>query len=66
MSSKKIPGGLPQWLTRAEVAALFRVTTRTVDVMRADGRLTAYALGDRVIRFKRSDVEAAFQPIGAD
>ena len=52
-----------QWMTRAEVAALFRITTRTIDVMRQDGRLTAYTLGDRIIRFKRSEVEAALTPI---
>ena len=63
MSSKKTPGDLPQWMTRAEVAALFRVSTRCVDLMRADGRLTAYELGDRLIRFKTSEVEAAFRPI---
>ena len=55
-----------QWMTRAEVAALFRITFRGVDLMRADGRLTAYALGDRIIRFKRSEVEAAMQPISGD
>jgi excisionase family DNA binding protein len=54
---------LPQWMTRVEVAEHFRITTRCVDTMRADGRLKAYALGDRIIRFRRDEVEAALQPI---
>ena len=49
-------------MTRAEVAALFRVTTRTVDAMVADGRLKAHTLGPRLVRFRRSDVEAALTP----
>jgi excisionase family DNA binding protein len=55
-----------KWMTRAEVAQHFRITTRGVDLLRRDGRLTAYALGDRIIRFKRDEVEAALQPIDAD
>ena len=51
-----------KWMTRAEVAEFFRITTRGVDLLRADGRLTAYTLGDRIIRFKRAEVEAALQP----
>jgi excisionase family DNA binding protein len=53
----------PEWLTRAEVAALFRITTRGVGLMRADGRLKAYRAGERIIRFRRDEVEAALQPI---
>jgi excisionase family DNA binding protein len=53
---------LPQWLTRAEVAQYYRITTRGVDKLRADGRLRAYTLG-YLIRFRREDVEAALRPI---
>ena len=56
----------PQWMTRAEVAELYRVTTRCVDLMRADGRLRAYTLGDRIIRFRRDEVDAAFTPVDVD
>jgi excisionase family DNA binding protein len=55
-----------QWLTRAEVATEFGVSPRCVDSMRADGRLTAYQLGPRVVRFKRSEVDAAFTPMAVD
>ena len=58
--SKKISTDLQrQLMTRAEVAAYFGITPRGVDLLRADGRLRAYSLGDRLIRFKRSEVEAA-------
>lgn len=50
-------------MTKAEVAEHLRITNRGVDLLRADGRLTAYALGDRIIRFKRDEVEAALKPI---
>ena len=53
-------------MTRAEVAALFRVTTRTVDAMVADGRLKAHTLGPRLVRFRRSDVEAALTQVNAN
>ena len=50
-------------MTRVEVAEYLRIGPRGVDLMRADGRLTAYSLGDRIVRFKRAEVEAALQPI---
>lgn len=51
---------LPEWLTRDQAARLLRVTTKTVDRMRADGRLTAYRREDgrafRPVLVKRDDV----------
>jgi excisionase family DNA binding protein len=41
-----------------EVAALMRVTDKTVYRLIETGKLRAYRLGDRVIRIKRADVEA--------
>jgi excisionase family DNA binding protein len=41
-----------------EVAALMRVTDKTVYRYIESGILPAYRLGDRVIRIKRADVEA--------
>jgi excisionase family DNA binding protein len=32
--------------------------------MLADGRLTAYKLGNRLIRLRRSEIDAAMQPYG--
>ena len=67
MNSKKRPltqSVEPQWMTRVEVAALFRVSARTVDAMVAGGLLKAHNLGPRLVRFHRSDVEAALTPRG--
>jgi excisionase family DNA binding protein len=41
-----------------EVAALMRVTDKTVYRLIETGKLRAYRLGDRIIRIKRADVEA--------
>ena len=45
------------------VAAYLGVTPRTVYTMIADGRLRAYKLGDRLIRFRRDEVDAALTPV---
>ena len=47
----------------SDVARYLGVTTRTVYTMVADGRLRAYKLGDRIIRFRRDEVDAALTPI---
>ena len=47
-----------------EAAEYLGVTTRTIRQMIADGRLTGYRLGARVIRLRREDIDAAMQPIG--
>lgn len=46
------------------VAEYIDVDPRTVRLMIADGRLKAYRLGRRVIRLRRAEVEAAFEPFG--
>ena len=53
----------PRWLTREEAAALIGVTPRTIDVMVADGRITKYTLGRRIVRFRLTEVEAAFTAV---
>ena len=52
----------PPVMTVQDVAAYLGVTTKTVRTMVADGRLRCYRLGDRIIRFRRSDIDAALQP----
>jgi excisionase family DNA binding protein len=39
------------------------VTQRTVKNMVLDGRLQAYELGPKIIRFRRSEVDAALTPV---
>ena len=48
-----------------DVAEYLGVTTRTVYVMVADGRLKAYKLGYRIIRFRRDEIDAAMTPVEA-
>ena len=54
----------PPDMTIRDVATYLGVTTRTVRTMIADGRLRAYKLGDRIIRFRRTEVDAALTPTG--
>ena len=49
-----------------DVAEYLGVTTKTVYTMVADGRLPAYKLGARVLRLRRSDIDAALQSSGAN
>ena len=49
----------------SDIAKYLGVTTRTVYVMIADGRLKAYKIGYRIIRFRRDEVDAAMTPVAA-
>ena len=48
-----------------DVATYLGVTPRTVYTMIADGRLRAYKIGYRIIRFRRDEVDAAMTPVEA-
>ncbi len=50
-----------EFLTKAEVASLLRVSTRTVDRMRFAGELPAFRMR-RSVRFRREDVVAVLEP----
>lgn len=52
------------FITIQQAADYLGVNARTVRYMIADGRLTAYSLGPRVIRLRKSDVDAALVPYG--
>jgi excisionase family DNA binding protein len=47
-----------------EGAAYLGVTTRTIYAMIADGRLTAYRCGDRLMRLDIDEIDAAMKPYG--
>lgn len=51
------------WMTTPDVADHLQVTDRTVRRMIAAGELPAYRLGPRLLRVKRSDVDALLRPI---
>jgi excisionase family DNA binding protein len=55
----------PPDMSMQDVAVYLGVTPRTVRTMILDGRLKAYQLGSRVIRFRRSEVDAALTPVEA-
>ena len=53
-----------RWVTQSFVANHLRVTTRTVRDMTTDGRLTAYRLNQKFVRYDLNEVDAALQPFG--
>jgi excisionase family DNA binding protein len=59
----KQPTQSPPNMSIADTAAYLNVNPLTVRLMIADGRLKAYKLGDRVIRLRRSEIDAAMQPV---
>jgi excisionase family DNA binding protein len=52
------------YVTITEAADYLGLTTRTVRLMIADGRLTAYSNGPRIIRLDRNEIDAAMRPVG--
>jgi excisionase family DNA binding protein len=48
----------------AEAADYLQVTDRTIRQMVADGRLTAYRSGTRLVRLDLNEIDAAMQPFG--
>jgi excisionase family DNA binding protein len=49
--------------TRKEAAAYLKITLVTLDKWKDEGRITAYRLGDKKIRFRKVDVEALLEEI---
>ncbi len=52
------------WVTQQFVAQHLGVSTRTVRDMTNDGRLTAYRLNQKFVRYDLNEVDAAFTPFG--
>jgi len=48
----------------AAAAEYLQVTDRTIRQMIADGRLTGYRNGTRVVRVDLNEIDAAMQPFG--
>jgi excisionase family DNA binding protein len=55
---------LRRYVKIAEAADHLQVTDRTIRQMVADGRLTAYRSGSRLVRLDLNEVDAAMQPFG--
>ena len=53
-----------RYVKPAEAAEYLGVTTRTIRQMVADGRLTGYRSGTRLVRLDLNEVDAAMRPFG--
>lgn len=49
-----------EWLTKKDVCKLLQISTRSVDLFRAEHGLPSCKLGN-VVRFERSEVESWFR-----
>jgi excisionase family DNA binding protein len=49
-----------------EAATYLDVTPKTIRRYIAEGRLPAYRLGDRIVRIKVADLDAALTPMGGE
>jgi excisionase family DNA binding protein len=54
-----------RYVSLAEAAVYLGVNIRTIRRQIADGRLTGYRLGDRLIRIDLDELDAAMRPIPA-
>lgn len=63
-SRRQAARGKSPYVTQIEAAEYLGVTDRTIRQMIADGRLTGYKLGSRVIRLRLDEIEAAMRPFG--
>ena len=57
-------GALRRYTKLREAADYLGVTERTIRQMIADGRLTGYRSGSRLVRVDLNEVDAAMQPFG--
>lgn len=55
-----------RWVNEKQAATHMGVHPRTVRIMKADGRITAYYLGPRIMRYDLNEIDAAFTPKPAD
>jgi excisionase family DNA binding protein len=57
-------GATRRYVKIAEAAEYLQVTDRTIRQMIADGRLTAYRSGTRLVRLDLNEINAAMRPFG--
>jgi excisionase family DNA binding protein len=53
-----------RWASLEQAAKYLGISVRTVRVMGADGRLTLYRNGPRILRVDLNEVDAAMRPQG--
>jgi excisionase family DNA binding protein len=57
-------GGRARYVKPIEAAKYLGVTDRTIRQMIADGRLTAYRNGPKLVRLDLNEIDAAMRPFG--
>jgi excisionase family DNA binding protein len=57
------PGGR-RWASMQDAAEYLQVTDRTIRQMVADGRITGYRNGRRLVRIDLNELDAAMRPFG--
>ena len=55
-----------RYVTPQQAAEYLGVTDRTIRQMIADGRLTGYRSGARVVRLDLNEIDAAMRPFGGN
>ena len=53
-----------KWISQQQAAEYLGVTSRTIRTMIADGRLTGYRAGARLVRIDINELDAAMTPFG--
>ena len=52
-----------RWAAQAEAAAYLDITPKTLRRMVAEGKVTGYRMGPRLIRFDLDELDSLMQPI---
>jgi excisionase family DNA binding protein len=55
-----------KYVKMSEAAEYLGVTDRTIRQMIADGRITGYRNGSRLVRVDLNEIDAAMRPFGGD
>lgn len=53
-----------RYVSQSQAAEYLGVTSRTIRAMIADGRLTGYRSGNRLVRVDLNEIDAAMKPFG--
>jgi excisionase family DNA binding protein len=60
-----VPLDSKEYVTKASAAYLIDASVDTIERLTAEGVLTAYRFGKRIVRYRRKEVLAAGKPIKA-
>ncbi|GAA2776948.1 excisionase family DNA-binding protein [Mycolicibacterium pallens] len=64
MVPQSTPSARRRYVKIAEAAEYLQVTDRTIRQMIADGRLTGYRSGGRLVRLDLNEIDGAMKPFG--